>query len=56
MTLPPYSSVLIIGAGAGLSASLARKLTGARCKVALGARNPAKLRELCAGSIAIEGP
>jgi NAD(P)-dependent dehydrogenase (short-subunit alcohol dehydrogenase family) len=55
MTLSPYSSVLIIGAGSGLSASLARRLTRAGCKVALAARNPAKLKEICeeTGSLAL---
>ncbi len=37
---------VIVGAGAGLSASLARKFSGAGMKVALAARNTEKLAEL----------
>jgi NAD(P)-dependent dehydrogenase (short-subunit alcohol dehydrogenase family) len=38
-----YKTVLIVGAGSGLSASLARLLSGAGLKVALAARSVAKL-------------
>ncbi len=38
MTLPSYSSALIVGAGSGLSASLARRLSRAGMKVALAAQ------------------
>ncbi len=40
-------TALIVGAGSGLSASMARKLTGAGVKVALAARNSDKLSGLC---------
>jgi NAD(P)-dependent dehydrogenase (short-subunit alcohol dehydrogenase family) len=40
--------VLIVGAGAGLSASLARLFAREGMHVALGARNPGKLSALCA--------
>src|SRR5262249_13453229 len=43
-----YNTALIIGAGAGISASLARLLTRAGAKVGLAARNPGKLTELAA--------
>jgi len=39
-------SALIVGAGSGLSASLARLLAAEGMRVALAARNPAKLAEL----------
>jgi NAD(P)-dependent dehydrogenase (short-subunit alcohol dehydrogenase family) len=42
-----FSSALIVGAGPGLSASLARQLAQAGTKVALAARNADKLAELC---------
>ncbi len=42
----PYGTALIIGAGVGISASLARLLTGAGCKVGLAARNAGKLGPL----------
>lgn len=45
---PDYKHALIIGAGAGLSASLARKLSGEGLKVSLAARRPAKLETLAA--------
>jgi len=38
-----YKSALIVGAGEGLSASLARLFAREGMKVALAARNPAKL-------------
>jgi NADP-dependent 3-hydroxy acid dehydrogenase YdfG len=40
-------SALIVGAGPGLSASLAKKLSARGVKVALAARNPDKLADLC---------
>src|SRR6478736_1942585 len=46
MTEFPYRSALIVGAGPGLSASLARQLTGRGVKVALAARNVDKLSKL----------
>jgi NAD(P)-dependent dehydrogenase (short-subunit alcohol dehydrogenase family) len=52
MTLP-YKTALIIGAGAGISASLARALTEAGMQVALAARNVAKLSALAAETGAI---
>ena len=47
MTSLPYKSCLIVGAGEGLSASLARTFAEAGIAVALAARNPAKLQALC---------
>jgi len=44
----PYKTALIIGAGVGISASLARRLTEAGLKVALAARNAGKLAGLAA--------
>jgi NAD(P)-dependent dehydrogenase (short-subunit alcohol dehydrogenase family) len=44
----PYSRALIVGAGPGISASVARALSGAGLKVALAARNADKLAELAA--------
>ncbi|HXQ45148.1 MAG TPA: SDR family NAD(P)-dependent oxidoreductase [Caulobacteraceae bacterium] len=44
----PYSTALIVGAGPGVSASLARALTGAGLKVALAARDAGKLGALAA--------
>lgn len=49
----PYKSVLIVGAGAGLSASLARLLTKAGLTVALAAREPDKLKTLSAETGAV---
>jgi NAD(P)-dependent dehydrogenase (short-subunit alcohol dehydrogenase family) len=46
----PYTTALIVGAGPGISAALARALTGAGVKVALAARNVEKLGAL-AGNI-----
>jgi NAD(P)-dependent dehydrogenase (short-subunit alcohol dehydrogenase family) len=43
-----YKTALIVGAGDGLSASLARLLAQSELSVALAARNPEKLRGLCA--------
>jgi NAD(P)-dependent dehydrogenase (short-subunit alcohol dehydrogenase family) len=47
MTLP-YSNALIIGAGGGISASLARQLSAAGLRVGLVARNVDKLQSLAA--------
>jgi NAD(P)-dependent dehydrogenase (short-subunit alcohol dehydrogenase family) len=43
-----YETALIVGAGSGLSASLARLLSREGLRVALAARNPEKLAALCA--------
>ena len=48
MTDFPYRAALIVGAGAGISASLARALAAAGVKVGLAARNVEKLRDICA--------
>jgi NAD(P)-dependent dehydrogenase (short-subunit alcohol dehydrogenase family) len=45
-----YSKALIVGAGTGLSASLARALTREGLVLALAARNTAKLAQLCSES------
>ena len=45
---PAYKTSLIVGAGDGLSASLARLLAQSELSVALAARNPEKLSGLCA--------
>lgn len=42
----PYRTALIIGAGTGISASVARQLAGVGVKVALAARSTAKLKQL----------
>jgi NAD(P)-dependent dehydrogenase (short-subunit alcohol dehydrogenase family) len=47
MARPSYQSALIVGAGSGLSASLARRFTSEGMRVALAARNVEKLRPLC---------
>ena len=44
-----YTSALIVGAGSGLSASLARAFAKAGMKVALAARSAAKLDEFVQG-------
>jgi NAD(P)-dependent dehydrogenase (short-subunit alcohol dehydrogenase family) len=44
--LPEYKTALIIGAGAGISASLARALSQEGLKVGLVGRNPARLQDL----------
>ena len=56
MTPANYKTSLIVGAGQGLSASLARLLTKSGLTVALAARDPHKLRPLCAetGATAFE--
>jgi len=48
MASPTYTSALIVGAGPGLSASLARLLTKEGLAVAIAARDAAKLAPLCA--------
>jgi NAD(P)-dependent dehydrogenase (short-subunit alcohol dehydrogenase family) len=48
MQIPHYETALIVGAGEGISASLARLLSKKGLKVALAARNTAKLDALCA--------
>jgi NAD(P)-dependent dehydrogenase (short-subunit alcohol dehydrogenase family) len=48
MPKPSYEVALIVGAGSGLSASLARLLASEGLRVALAARNSEKLAPLCA--------
>jgi NAD(P)-dependent dehydrogenase (short-subunit alcohol dehydrogenase family) len=48
MTELPYRTAFIVGAGSGVSASLARLLCADGLRVALGARNAAKLEALAA--------
>ncbi|MGY4155521.1 NAD(P)-dependent dehydrogenase (short-subunit alcohol dehydrogenase family) [Bradyrhizobium sp. USDA 4461] len=48
MTNIPYRCALIVGAGSGISASLARALAKAGLRVGIAARNPDKLAELAA--------
>ena len=48
MPKPSYETALIVGAGSGLSACLARLLAGEGMRVALAARNSEKLAPLCA--------
>jgi NAD(P)-dependent dehydrogenase (short-subunit alcohol dehydrogenase family) len=47
MDIPHYETALIVGAGEGMSASLTRLLTRQGLRVALAARNTAKLDALC---------
>ena len=47
MASPLFTSALIVGAGQGLSASLARLLTREGMRVSLAARDPTKLVALC---------
>ena len=47
MEIPRYETALIVGAGKGISASLARLLAKQGLRVALAARNTAKLSALC---------
>ncbi|MDB5504406.1 MAG: nodulation protein [Tardiphaga sp.] len=47
MDIPHYETALIVGAGEGISASLARLLAKQGLRVALAARNAAKLDALC---------
>jgi len=51
----PYKSALIIGAGTGISAAVARQLAQAGLKIALAARNTEKLAALAAetGALAV---
>ncbi len=49
----PYSTALIIGAGAGISASVARALADAGLKLGLAARNTGKLKSLAADTNAL---
>jgi NAD(P)-dependent dehydrogenase (short-subunit alcohol dehydrogenase family) len=55
MTATAYKNALIVGAGAGLSASLARVLTRRGLTVALAARETGKLKSLCdeTGAVAL---
>lgn len=53
MSQVPYRTALIIGAGAGISASLARLLRGAGLQVALAARDAGKLAALAAETGAV---
>jgi NAD(P)-dependent dehydrogenase (short-subunit alcohol dehydrogenase family) len=46
MPSPDYKTALLVGAGSGLSASLARLLSKSGLNVALAARNPDKLADL----------
>ena len=48
MNIPSFERVLIVGAGSGLSASLARLFASQGMAVALAARKPEKLEALCA--------
>ena len=48
MQMPTYKSALIVGAGAGLSASLTRLFRREGLAVTIAARNNAKLESLCA--------
>jgi NAD(P)-dependent dehydrogenase (short-subunit alcohol dehydrogenase family) len=56
MTNLPYHTALIIGAGSGISASLARMLAGSGLKVGLAARNVDKLAQLAGetGALAMQ--
>lgn len=50
METPRYSTALIVGAGEGLSASLARVFARENIRVALAARRTDKLSEICAAT------
>src|SRR5438477_1251924 len=50
MTAIPYRTALIVGAGAGISASVARGLAAAGLKIGLAARNIDKLAPLAAAT------
>src|SRR3984893_11465030 len=52
MTDPNYRKALIVGAGAGLSAALARAFAKDRLSIALAARTPDKLRALAEETVA----
>jgi NAD(P)-dependent dehydrogenase (short-subunit alcohol dehydrogenase family) len=47
MEMPKYTTALIVGAGDGLSGSLARRFANEGMRVALAARNASKLGGLC---------
>lgn len=49
----PFRTALIVGAGSGISASVARKLAALEVKVALAARDTDKLEGLCAETKAV---
>ena len=51
MPVPPYETALIVGAGEGLSASLARLLARNNMRIALAAR---KVEKLAAGEAYVE--
>ena len=51
MTTPRREIALIVGAGSELSASLARLFSGEGMRVAVAARNTAKLSALSAGTV-----
>ncbi len=53
MTDIPYGSALIVGAGPGISASVARALSKAGLKAGLAARNTDKLKDLAAETGAV---
>lgn len=53
MTKLPYKSALIVGAGPGIGASVARALTATGLKVVVAARNPDRLRDVANTSDAI---
>src|SRR5271154_6314236 len=57
MPKPIYQNALIVGAGEGLSASLARLFAGEGMRVALAARRTEKLAALCAqnGALSFAG-
>ena len=48
MAIPPYKTALVVGAGEGLSASLARLLSREGLRVALAARRTEKLASIAA--------
>lgn len=49
----PYKTALVVGAGPGIGASVARALTAAGLKVVVAARNPDRLRNVASASDAI---
>lgn len=49
----PYKTALVVGAGPGIGASVARALTAAGLKVVVAARNPDRLRDVASASDAI---
>jgi NAD(P)-dependent dehydrogenase (short-subunit alcohol dehydrogenase family) len=48
MSQPSFKTALIVGAGPGLSAALARRFARSGMRVALASRNPGRLAALCA--------